>query len=110
VRGRDDVWVVELLIRYDGGPWNYGVEILEFRGDKVAHESIYVMEGWEAPEWRAPRRAAPPHEPDGEPVSQSPRASRRRTSAVPDRSGHPAACWSASGQRVVYLGRAIIGW
>lgn len=51
---------MELLGRYDGGPWNYGVSILEFRGDKVVHESIYVTEGWEAPEWRARWRAAPP--------------------------------------------------
>jgi len=61
---------VELLLRYDGGPWKYGVDILEFRGDKVVHESIYVMEGWEAPEWRAPWRAAPPRESDGEPASE----------------------------------------
>ena len=53
VRGRDDVWVVELRARYDGGPWNYGVDILEFRADKVARETIYVMDGWEAPEWRS---------------------------------------------------------
>jgi hypothetical protein len=25
--------------------------------DKVARERIYVMEGWEAPEWRRPWRA-----------------------------------------------------
>jgi hypothetical protein len=68
VRGRDDLWVVENLIRYDDGPWNYTVNILEFRGDKVAHESIYITEGWEAPEWRAPWRAAPPREPAGQPA------------------------------------------
>jgi hypothetical protein len=28
--------------------------VLEFRDDKVARERIYVMEGWDAPEWRAP--------------------------------------------------------
>jgi hypothetical protein len=60
VRGAGDVWVGELRIRYDGGAWNYGVDILEFRGDKVARESIYVTEGWEAPDWRARWRAAPP--------------------------------------------------
>jgi hypothetical protein len=59
VRGGDDVWVAELRARYDGGPWNYGVDILEFRGDKVSRETIYVAEGWEAPEWRARWRAAP---------------------------------------------------
>lgn len=70
MRGRDDFWVMEGLARYDGGPWNYGVSILEFRGDKVAHESIYGGEAWEAPAWRAPWRAAPPREPDGEPGSE----------------------------------------
>jgi hypothetical protein len=64
VRGGGDLWVVELLLRYDGGPWKCGVDILEFRGDKVSRESAYSMEAWEAPEWRA----------------------RRRTLAVPDRS------------------------
>jgi hypothetical protein len=33
--------------------------ILEFRGDKVARETIYVTEPWDAPEWRAPWRAEP---------------------------------------------------
>ena len=58
----DDLWVAEVLSRYDEGPWNYGVTILEFRGHKVAHETIYGAESWEAPEWRAPWRAAPPRE------------------------------------------------
>ena len=61
VRGGGDAWVVELRIRYDGGPVNHGVEILEFRGDKVARETIYVMDGWEAPEWRSEWWAAPPN-------------------------------------------------
>jgi hypothetical protein len=64
LRGDGDVWVAELRVRYDGGPWNFGVDILEFRGDKVARESIYVTEGWEAPEWRARWRASPPHDRD----------------------------------------------
>ena len=59
VRGGDDVWVVECSIRYDEGPRNFGVSILEFRGDKIARESIYFAEGWEQPEWRALWRAAP---------------------------------------------------
>jgi hypothetical protein len=59
VRGRDDLWVVELVVSYDGGPWNYGVTILEFRKGKIARETIYVSEGWEAPEWRAPWRTDP---------------------------------------------------
>ena len=59
VRGRDDLWVAEIAISYDGGPWNFGVSILELRGEKIARESIYVAEGWEAPEWRAKWRSAP---------------------------------------------------
>jgi hypothetical protein len=59
IRGRDDLWIAELSISYDQGPWSFGVSILEFRGDKIARESIYVAEGWEAPEWRAQWRSAP---------------------------------------------------
>jgi hypothetical protein len=60
VRGGGDAWIAELRIRYDGGPWQFGIDVLEFRGDRVARESIYVAEGWEAPDWRARWRAAPP--------------------------------------------------
>jgi hypothetical protein len=56
--GGDDVWVAEVRARYDGGPWNYGVSVLEFRGDRVAHETIYYCEPFDAPEWRAEWRAA----------------------------------------------------
>jgi hypothetical protein len=59
LRGRGDLWVVEGAISYDGGPWQPAVNILEFRGDKVAQETIYVTEPWDAPEWRAQWRAAP---------------------------------------------------
>ena len=70
VRGGGDLWVVELVLRYDGGSWKYGVDILEFRGNKVCRESAYSMEAWEAPEWRAgggPRR---PVSRTGEPASE----------------------------------------
>ena len=60
IRGRDDLWVAEISIRYDGGPWQFGCSILQFRGEKVARETIYVAQGWEAPEWRAPWRAVWP--------------------------------------------------
>ena len=59
VRGQGDVWVVELTISYDGGTPNFGVSILELRNDKIARETIYVCEGWEAPEWRAQWRTVP---------------------------------------------------
>lgn len=58
LRGQGTIWVVESSIRYDGGPWHSAYSIHEFRGDKVARETIYIAEGWEAPEWRAPWRAA----------------------------------------------------
>ena len=54
---RENLAVVECSISYNGGPWQYGVQLLEFRDDKVARERIYVMDGWAAPEWRAPWRA-----------------------------------------------------
>jgi SnoaL-like domain len=59
VRGAGDVWVAELTIAYGGGPARFGVDILEFRDDKIARETIYVSEGWEAPEWRARWASAP---------------------------------------------------
>jgi hypothetical protein len=59
IRGRDDFWVAEISISYDQGPSSFGVSILEFRGDKIARESIYVTESWDPPEWRAQWRAAP---------------------------------------------------
>ena len=61
VRGSGDVWGVELWARYDGGPVNHGVQLLEFRGEKVARGAIYVPEGWEAPEWRSAWWAEPPN-------------------------------------------------
>jgi hypothetical protein len=59
VRGREDVWVAELSVKYDDGPGSFGVSVLELRGDKIARESIYVTEGFEPPEWRARWRATP---------------------------------------------------
>jgi hypothetical protein len=59
IRGRDDLWIAEISISYDEDPTMLGVSILEFRGDKIARESIYVTEGWEPPEWRAQWRSAP---------------------------------------------------
>lgn len=35
-----------------------GVSVLEFRGDRVSRERIYVTERWDPPEWRAPWRSA----------------------------------------------------
>jgi hypothetical protein len=57
--GSGDLWVTENSISYDGGPWNLTVNILEFRGEKVAHERIYITQPWEPADWRAPWRADP---------------------------------------------------
>ena len=59
VRGGGDAWTAEIAVRYDGGRWNYGVSILEFRADKIARETIYYAEPFDPPEWRARWRAAP---------------------------------------------------
>jgi ketosteroid isomerase-like protein len=59
VRGQGDVWVAEISVRYDEGPENFGVSILELRDGKIARESIYVSEGWDPPEWREKWRASP---------------------------------------------------
>ena len=48
---------------YDGNPWMYTVNLLEFRDDKVAHERIYIMDGWEVVGWRVPWRAETPADP-----------------------------------------------
>jgi hypothetical protein len=59
IRGRDDLWIVELTVTYDEGPENFGISVHEFRDDKIVRETIYVAEGWEPPEWRAQWRSAP---------------------------------------------------
>ena len=57
---RADFVVAENLISYDGGPWMFTVNMMEYRGDRVPHERIYIMDGWEVAEWRAPWRSATP--------------------------------------------------
>ena len=59
IRGQDDVWVMAGKVRYDDGPWNFGVSIHQFRGDRIERETIYFAERFEAPEWRAQWRASP---------------------------------------------------
>jgi ketosteroid isomerase-like protein len=63
---RADLAVVELTASYDGESWLQGVQLLEFRGEKVVRERIYVTEVWEAPEWRAPWRSDTPADPPDE--------------------------------------------
>jgi len=62
---RGDFSVVELSASYDAGAnWILGVQLVDWRGDKMARERIYVTEGWEAPEWRAPWRSTAPADPN----------------------------------------------
>jgi hypothetical protein len=50
--GREDVWVTEYLISYDGRPV-HTVSIMEFEAGKVARETQYFGEPFEPPAWRA---------------------------------------------------------
>lgn len=58
-----DLLVAEISVSYDSGPWMFGVSLMEFREGKVARERVYVMEGWEAADWRAPWRSDTPADP-----------------------------------------------
>ncbi len=44
--GAGDLWVTEYVIAYDGRP-SYTVSIMEFVGDKVAHETQYFADPFE---------------------------------------------------------------
>jgi hypothetical protein len=50
--GSGTVWVSEVIITYDGKPW-YTVNIHEFRGDKVFHETQYFGEPLTPAAWRS---------------------------------------------------------
>lgn len=52
LQGCGDLWVTEYIIHYTAGPV-YVVSIMEFQGEKVAHETQYFAEPFEAPAWRA---------------------------------------------------------
>ncbi|MGO8858380.1 MAG: nuclear transport factor 2 family protein [Steroidobacteraceae bacterium] len=49
---RGDLWVTEYILTYDGKP-SYTVSIMEFRGEKVARETQYFADPFEAAAWRA---------------------------------------------------------
>src|SRR6202171_5302968 len=50
--GGDDLWITEFILTYDGKP-SYTVSIMEFNGDKVARETQYFADPFEASTWRA---------------------------------------------------------
>lgn len=49
--GSGDLWITEYVLTYDAQPF-YTVSIMEFRGVKVAHETQYFADPFEASEWR----------------------------------------------------------
>jgi ketosteroid isomerase-like protein len=53
VMGSGDLWITEYILTYDGKP-SYTVSIMEFSGDKVARETQYFADPFEAGTWRAP--------------------------------------------------------
>jgi limonene-1,2-epoxide hydrolase len=52
ITGRQDLWVNELTLRYNGTPMNV-VSIMQIRDGKIVHERNYYGEPWEPPAWRA---------------------------------------------------------
>ena len=52
ISGTGELWVTEYVITYDDKPVNV-VSIMEFRDNKVARETLYFADPFEAPEWRA---------------------------------------------------------
>jgi ketosteroid isomerase-like protein len=51
--GSGGLWVTEFILSYDGKP-SYTVSIMEFQGDKVARETQYFADPFEASPARAP--------------------------------------------------------
>jgi len=49
--GSGDLWITELVLSYDAKPF-YTVSIMEFSGVKVAHETQYFADPFEAAQWR----------------------------------------------------------
>ena len=50
--GSGDLWVTEYILTYDGQP-SYTVSIMEFSDGKVARETRYFADPFEASAWRA---------------------------------------------------------
>ena len=51
-RGEGNLWITELIITYDGRPV-YVVTVMEFKEDKIAHETHYYADPFEPPGWRS---------------------------------------------------------
>jgi ketosteroid isomerase-like protein len=50
--GSGDLWITEYILTYDGKP-SYTVSVMEFSGDKVARETQYFADPFQASAWRA---------------------------------------------------------
>ena len=55
VSGDGNLWTTEVIVTYDNdkGRRVYGVAIMEFRDDKVAHETLHFGDLFEPPGWRS---------------------------------------------------------
>ena len=57
ILGSGELWVTEYVLTYDGRP-SYTVSIMEFLGEKVAHETQYFADPFAPPasrvQWREP--------------------------------------------------------
>ena len=51
ITGSGEIWVTEYTINYQGGS-AFTVSIMEFRNGKVAHETQYFADPFDAPPWR----------------------------------------------------------
>jgi ketosteroid isomerase-like protein len=51
ILGGGNLWITEYVIDYDGKP-AFTVSIMEFRDDKVAHETQYFADPFDPPAWR----------------------------------------------------------
>jgi len=51
--GEGELWVTEYAINYEGKIFQT-VSIMQFRNEKVVHETQYFAEPFEAPAWRIP--------------------------------------------------------
>jgi len=52
ILGKGDTWITEYMINYQEKPV-YTASIMEFREDKVIHETQYFADPFEAPAWRS---------------------------------------------------------
>ena len=50
--GRDDLWIVEATLDYQG-KIVHSVSVAEFRDGRIARDTVYFAEPFDAPAWRA---------------------------------------------------------